>query len=315
MQESQEQVMRSRKVVPANMNMPQQSRVGPEVILPRATCERSRLPAKGHPDKDHSGILCHEKRLQEPQIAANDCSLQHNTTILGTDLTQTSGEASTPMMFWIVSKLSVGPIVSTIFYMIVLFINAYYIGQTKNSVLISGVGMGNMLINLLGLSILQGLNSAIETLVSQCYGSSLNLDKSQEYRDQMRRSCGVYLNRGRFVITVALVPIGLFYWNSETVLLALHQDAEVARIACKYSTIMIPGLWSLSQFDSTKKFLSAQRKNHIPVWVQLFTTILHFFMCQKLIGEYKMNEVGAAIASDITYTLNMVLTDALIAYY
>lgn len=82
--------------------------------------------------------------------------------------------------------------------------------------------MGNMLINLLGLSILQGLNSAIETLVSQCYGSSLNLDRSQHYRDQMRRSCGVYLNRGRFVVTAALVPIGLLLWNSEAILVALH---------------------------------------------------------------------------------------------
>ena len=78
---------------------------------------------------------------------------------------------------------------------------------------------------------------------------------------------------------------------------------------------MIPGLWSLGQFDSTKKFLSAQRKNDIPVWVQAFTTIVHLFVCQKLIGEYEMKEVGAAIASDITFTLNMVLSDALIAYY
>ena len=51
--------------------------------------------------------------------------------------------------FWLCIKLSMGPIVSMIFYMIVQLINTYYIGHTNESVLIAGVGMGNMLINVL----------------------------------------------------------------------------------------------------------------------------------------------------------------------
>lgn len=71
-------------------------------------------------------------------------------------------------------KLSVGPIVSMIFYMIVQLINTYYIGHTNEPVLIAGVGMGNMLINVLAFATMQGMNGALETLISQAYGASNN---------------------------------------------------------------------------------------------------------------------------------------------
>ena len=65
-----------------------------------------------------------------------------------------------------VTKLSVGPIISMIFYMIVQLVNTYYIGHSNNPPLIAGVGMGNMLINVLAFATMQGLNGALETLIS-----------------------------------------------------------------------------------------------------------------------------------------------------
>jgi Na+-driven multidrug efflux pump len=77
---------------------------------------------------------------------------------------------------------------------------------------------------------------------------------------------------------------------------------------------MIPGVWAMGQFDSTKKFLSSQYKTKIPVLVQLFTTILHFFWCRHFITNLGMRETGAAIATNITYILNMVISDLWIRY-
>jgi hypothetical protein len=70
------------------------------------------------------------------------------------------------LQFWIVCKLSSGPIVSMVFYMLVQLINTYYIGHTNDPALIAGVGMGNMLINVLAFAVIQGLNGALETYVS-----------------------------------------------------------------------------------------------------------------------------------------------------
>ena len=59
-----------------------------------------------------------------------------------------------------------------IFFMLVQLINTYFIGHTNDSTLIAGVGMGNMLINVLAFAIMQGLNGALETLISQSSGAS-----------------------------------------------------------------------------------------------------------------------------------------------
>ena len=51
-------------------------------------------------------------------------------------------------------------------------INIKYIGRySTDEDIVGGVGMGNMTQNLLGLSIILGLNSTIDTLVSQAAGA------------------------------------------------------------------------------------------------------------------------------------------------
>ena len=44
-------------------------------------------------------------------------------------------------------------------------LDLYFVGLSKNVSIISGVGLGNMIINLFGLQTFIGLNGAIETLI------------------------------------------------------------------------------------------------------------------------------------------------------
>jgi len=127
--------------------------------------------------------------------------------------------------------------------------------------------MGNMLINVLAFAIMQGLNGALETLISRSYGLSNDETKLQSFRTQMRRDCGILHNRGRFVVSCVMIPIMIIFIYSDRILVAIDQDASVAAIAKTYVCLMIPGVWAMGQFDSTKKFLSSQYKNSIPVWV------------------------------------------------
>ena len=118
-------------------------------------------------------------------------------------------------------KLSVGPIVSMIFYMIVQLINTYYIGHTNEPVLIAGVGMGNMLINVLAFATMQGMNGALETLISQAYGASNNQEESDSYRRGMRQACGIYYNRGRFVVSCIMIPLIIIFALSDKILVGI----------------------------------------------------------------------------------------------
>lgn len=105
--------------------------------------------------------------------------------------------------------------------------------------------MGLMLINIIAFAILSGLNKTLDTFVSQSFGAN-----SYEL-------CGVYLNRGRLVNTVLMLPISLIFINCERILILLKQDPEISRIASKVCCMMIPGIWAMSMFDATRRFLCA----------------------------------------------------------
>jgi Na+-driven multidrug efflux pump len=69
----------------------------------------------------------------------------------------------------------------------------------------------------MGWSILLGMNAALDTLVSQAAGAG-QLEK-----------CGVFLNRGRFIMTVAFIPLALLTFKIESIMVQLGQDKEVAK--------------------------------------------------------------------------------------
>jgi Na+-driven multidrug efflux pump len=69
-------------------------------------------------------------------------------------------------------KLALPSIVALFFQYLAEMINSFFIGHLDDSTLLAGTGMGNIVINMLCISVFLGLNGAIETLVSQAYGTS-----------------------------------------------------------------------------------------------------------------------------------------------
>ena len=74
-------------------------------------------------------------------------------------------------------------------------VNIIFLGKLEDSDLLAGMGIGLTMINLMGMSLVKGINMALETLVSQAAGAG-NLEL-----------CGVYLNRGRFVMSMIFVVV------------------------------------------------------------------------------------------------------------
>ena len=90
---------------------------------------------------------------------------------------------------------------------IIEMINLVVVGHLGDPELIAGIGIGNMTMNLLGLSIIFGFNSSLDTLISQAAGCG------------EIKLCGLYLNRGRFVMTILFIPIALLLSNIKTILI------------------------------------------------------------------------------------------------
>lgn len=122
-------------------------------------------------------------------------------------------------------------------------INTLFIASLGDEVLIASVGLGNMTLNMIGLSVLFGLGTTLDTLLSHASGNN-NL-----------KICGEYLHQARLVALIAFVilTIGLSY--SEAFFLLLNQDPRVATKSALYLKYRIPSLFFIAFFDIQKKLL------------------------------------------------------------
>lgn len=88
-------------------------------------------------------------------------------------------------------------------------VNLTIIGTLNNNAMIAGVGMGNMTINMIGMSVIMGFNSALDTLISQGAGANkLEL-------------CGVFRLRGMFFVSILFIPIALTLCYSYEILVSI----------------------------------------------------------------------------------------------
>mmetsp|Transcript_21645 Transcript_21645/g.26587 ORF Transcript_21645/g.26587 Transcript_21645/m.26587 type:complete len:192 (-) Transcript_21645:1288-1863(-) len=144
--------------------------------------------------------------------------------------------------FWLCVKRSTPTILTMVFFQMVQLLNIFFVGHVSSD-LLAGVGLGNMLLNVLVFAITMGLNGTIETFVAWAYGKG-------EYK-----MCGTHLNRARVVVTAVISPVIILFLFIDKILIGLQQDPEIAEIARNYCVWTIPGWFCLVQFDSTKRFL------------------------------------------------------------
>jgi MATE family multidrug resistance protein len=116
-------------------------------------------------------------------------------------------------------------------------INLIFIGQMNDPVKLAAVGMGNMIVNMFGVGTYFGLNSALETLVSQAYGSNEIW------------LCGLYLQRGRVINALTFIPMFVLFSYCGSGLKLLGQDERVADQAHLYILAMSPGIFLLGLAD------------------------------------------------------------------
>ena len=148
----------------------------------------------------------------------------------------------------------------------------YEIETIENTTsIIKGIGLANIIMNILCYDVSQGLNGSLETLVAQAFGASNNIKETEKFREEMRTQCGRYLNIARLVNTLYMIfPTAILFMFADEILITFFkQNAFVSEVAIQYCIVCMPGVWAMSQFDATKRFLSAQLYGFMPCFVQL----------------------------------------------
>ena len=116
---------------------------------------------------------------------------------------------------------------------------------------LSGIGLGNMVMNMVPYALMIGFNTALETLVSQAYGrGSLH-------------ECGLLLHRAMFLILCLFLPIAVSFFWTESFLKVLGIDGLTAAHAQAYLVMLLPSVLVNSLGDSIDLFLISMGFNNV----------------------------------------------------
>ena len=167
----------------------------------------------------------------------------------------------------------------------------------------AAVGLGSMLIQMILLTTCLGVNGTIETFVSQNYGAGL------------LKNCGMQLNRGFLIVSLVFLPLTIFMFFIDSVLIGLGQDPEISVIASKFIFCSLPGTYLYVLFDARKRFLQSIEYSFVSTYTIAFTSMLHFFWCYLFIVYMQLGVQGVAIVLNITYSLNFLIQEAYVRLY
>mmetsp|Transcript_2578 Transcript_2578/g.4318 ORF Transcript_2578/g.4318 Transcript_2578/m.4318 type:complete len:348 (-) Transcript_2578:98-1141(-) len=106
-----------------------------------------------------------------------------------------------------------------------------------------------------------------------------------------------------------MVPVALLFLSSGKLMKAIGQDERVSDSACQFVSLMIPGVWAMSQFDATKRFCTSMFKPNLPFYTQMISTFFHLIWCNLFINILDMKVVGAALSLNLTYFSNLFILD------
>lgn len=173
------------------------------------------------------------------------------------------------------------------------------VGYLKNMVLVICMGrLGSLELaggalaigftNITGYSILSGLAMGMEPVCSQAYGSR-NLALLQKT-----------LKRTILMLLFTSFPIAILWVNLEPLLLILHQNPNITRVATLYCRFSIPDLIANSLLHPLRIHLRSKGTTWPLMWCSFLAIILHIPITITLAFTLSLGVKGIAISSFIT---------------
>ncbi|XP_053728228.1 multidrug and toxin extrusion protein 1-like [Synchiropus splendidus] len=181
-----------------------------------------------------------------------------------------------------------GPVlVSRILQYMLPFVVTVFCGRLGNNVM-AAYGLATAFVNITTISTGTGLGLACDTLVSQTFGG----------KNLLR--VGVILQRGIIILLLFWLPCIALMVNSESILLCLAQDPEVARIAQIYSLAYIPAVPAIFVYQLQVSYLQNQGiilpQMYIAVVANIANVVTHYI----LITWLDLGVGGSAAANSLS---------------
>lgn len=163
-----------------------------------------------------------------------------------------------------------------------------------STVALAAATLGSMTASVSGYTIIQGLSSALDTLLPAAWASG---------QPQM---VGLWSQRMLVVTAVTIIPVLMIWFNAESVLLLLRQDPEVAHLAGVYLKWASLGLPAYAFNCISRRYFQSQGLFVVPTRVILAVSPINAVLNYVLVWgpePVRIGFIGAPIATSISFNL------------
>eukprot|EP00928_Gymnodinium_smaydae_P013355 TRINITY_DN14874_c3_g1_i1.p1 TRINITY_DN14874_c3_g1~~TRINITY_DN14874_c3_g1_i1.p1 ORF type:complete len:526 (+),score=103.06 TRINITY_DN14874_c3_g1_i1:118-1578(+) len=177
-----------------------------------------------------------------------------------------------------------------------------FLGQLGDETTLAGIGLGSSTVSCLIWCPLVGLNTCLDTVVSQSFGAG-------------RHDCSAAaLHRAAVVCCIGFLLLALLLGpGAYELLLLAGQAPSVARVAADYVAGALPATFAAAQIDGLGRFLTNQQRPR-PVFVAALVSLpLHWLLCALCIGHLAIRRQllsavqGACLAEALTRWTTLLL--------
>ncbi|KAL9681430.1 hypothetical protein QQ045_013213 [Rhodiola kirilowii] len=156
---------------------------------------------------------------------------------------------------------------------------------------LAAVSVANSVVAGLAFGVMLGMGSATETLCGQAFGA------------RRMRMLGIYMQRSWIILVTTaclLVPIYVF---SPAILKLFGESDEISEAAGEFAVYMIPQLFAYALNFPVQKFLQAQRKVLVMLYISVAVLVFHTVFSWLFILKLSWGLVGAAVVLNMSWWL------------
>lgn len=137
--------------------------------------------------------------------------------------------------------------------------------------------------------------STLDTLCGQGYGA-------KQYH-----MLGIHMQRAMLILLLASIPLAFIWAYTSQILMAVGQNPEISIEAGLYACWLIPGLFAYGLLQCYVRFLQTQNIMFPMLLTSGITVLLHIIVCWILVYNSDLGNKGAAMATTISYWINVFL--------
>lgn len=130
----------------------------------------------------------------------------------------------------------------------------------------------------------------------------------------MYRMMGIHLQTSCIISFIFSTIIAIIWWNSDTILILLHQDPDIARKAGEFLKFLIPELLAYGLLQNILRFLQAQSIIMPLVMCSMGCLVVHIGIAYGLVHWTSLGFYGAPLAASISIWMSVLALGVYVLY-